>query len=108
MVNNQFSGSVTFFRGTRLPEQATLAGYSALIDFYDLEVPLPRILFATGKQHRITKSSGWHILTPRHAPQSSLSGHLFFALKYEGKEFAGLTPGEVELVESIYAELFGR
>jgi hypothetical protein len=90
MANNQFSGPVAFFRGVRLPEQATLAGYSALIDFYDLEVPLPRILFATGKQHRTTKGSSWHILTPRHAPQPSLPGHLFFALKHEGLDLAVL------------------
>ena len=90
MANNQFSGPVSFFRGVRLPDQATLTGYSALIDFYELEVPLPWTLFATGKQHRTTKGSGWHILTPRHAPQPSLSGHLFFALKYEGLDLAVL------------------
>lgn len=86
----QFSGPVTVFQERRLPEQATPAGYSALIDAYGLAVPLPRTLFATGERHRVMKDGGWHILTPRHAPASTLDGHLTFALKYEGLDLAVL------------------
>lgn len=39
---NRFSGPVTVFHERRLPEAATPAGYSALIDAYRLEAPLPR------------------------------------------------------------------
>ena len=42
----RFSGPVAVFQGRRLPERATPAGYSALIDAYDLSVPLPRTLSA--------------------------------------------------------------
>lgn len=86
----QFSGSVTVFQERRLPEKATPAGYSALIDAYGLAVPLPRMLFATGERHRIVEADGWRILTPRHAPASTLEGHLTFALKYEGLDLAVL------------------
>lgn len=86
--NNQFSGMVSIFQEQRLPEKATLVGYSALIDAYELAVPLPRILCAIGKRHKVYKDGGWHIYTPRHMPDNSLEGHLIFALKYEGLDLA--------------------
>jgi hypothetical protein len=94
---------VTVFQENRLPEKATPAGYSALIDAYGLAVPLPRTLFAIGERHRIIEESGWRIMTPRHAPHPTLEGHLTFALKYEGLDLAVLKrlflttgPAEVE------------
>jgi hypothetical protein len=87
---NQFSGPVYTFLGRRLPGKATPAGYSALIDAYNLTVPLPRTLFATGERHRTTEEGGWALLTPRHAPDPTLEAHLTFALKYEGLDLAAL------------------
>ncbi|MEQ9518548.1 MAG: Fic family protein [Parvibaculum sp.] len=85
-----FSGPVTVFQERRLPERATPAGYSALIDACGLAVPLPRTLYATGERHRVLEEGGWRILTPRHAPHPTLEGHLTFALKYEGLDLAVL------------------
>lgn len=103
MPKHRFSGPVTVFHGRRLPESATPAGYSALIDAFDLTVPLPRTLSAIGPRHRISESGGWRLLTPRHAPQPSLEGHLTFALKNEGLDLAILKrlflaagPGAIE------------
>ena len=90
VAENQFSGPVTVFQERRLPETAIPAGYSALIDAYDLEAPLPRTLCATGEHHRILERDGWRIMTPRHAPDATLEGHLTFALKYEGLDLAVL------------------
>ncbi len=87
---HQFSGPVAVFQERRLPETATPAGYSALIDAYRLEVPLPRTLSAIGAHHRLIEESGWRIMTPRHAPHATLEGHLTFALKYEGLDLATL------------------
>jgi hypothetical protein len=87
-TRNHFSGPVIVFQERPLPEPATPAGYAALIAAYDLRVPLPRTLSATGARHRISETGGWRILTPRHAPQASLEGHLTFALKYEGLDLA--------------------
>jgi Fic/DOC family len=80
----RFSDPVTIFHGSRLPERATPIGYGALIDAYGLKVPMPRTLSAIGPRHKDYQEDGWHIYTPRHAPQASLEGHLTFALKYEG------------------------
>ena len=90
MPQQPFSGPVTVFQERRLPETATPAGYSALIDAFALQAPLPRILFAIGKRHRIISRNGWRILTPRYAPSPTLAGHLTFALKYEGLDLAVL------------------
>ncbi|HEY1495184.1 MAG TPA: Fic family protein, partial [Candidatus Solibacter sp.] len=86
----RFSGPVSVFRQQVLPERATPAGYGALIDAYDLKVPWPRTLSATGEHHRMRNEAGWQILTPRHAPPPTLEGHLTFALKYEGLDLAVL------------------
>ncbi|MFQ5983364.1 MAG: Fic family protein, partial [Woeseiaceae bacterium] len=89
-IPKRFSGPVTVFQERRLPEKAMPAGYSALIDVYDLSAPLPRTLSAIGERHRVIEEGGWRISTPRHAPRPTLDGHLTFALKYEGLDLAVL------------------
>ena len=82
--SHRFSGPVTVFHERRLPEQATPAGYAALIDAYRLQVPVPLTLCAIATRHKTLEQHGWRLLTPRHAPAATLEGHLTFALKYEG------------------------
>ena len=86
----RFSGPVTVFHERRLPERGTPAGYAAVIDAYNLPVPIPRTLSAIGTRHRITDEAGWRLYTPRHAPPATLGGHLTFALKYEGLDLTVL------------------
>jgi hypothetical protein len=86
--SNQFSGPVSVFQESRLPEVALPVGYAALIGAHDLQVPLPLTLCAIGKRHKIYKDNGWRIYTPRHEPHATLEGHLVFALKYEGLDLA--------------------
>jgi hypothetical protein len=82
---NHFSHIRNVFHGQPLPETGgMLAGYSALIETYQLKVPLPDQLSAISKKHKIYQKNNWHMFTPRHAPHDSLFGHLTFALKYEG------------------------
>ncbi|TDQ60404.1 Fic family protein [Maritalea mobilis] len=102
--NHQFSGPVSVFQELRLPEQAQPVGYAALIDAYDLAVPLPLILCAIGRKHQIIEAQNWRLYTPRHAPAATLEGHLTFALKYEGVDLCVLK----KLFETIDgAELAG-
>ncbi len=90
MQQHRFSGPITVFRDRRLPDRATPAGYSALIDACGLQVPLPRTLSGTGERHRILEGGGWRLLTPRHAPRPTLEAHLTFALKHEGLDLVVL------------------
>ena len=85
-----FSGEVTVFQERPLPAPGTPAGYAALIEAYDLKVPLPRILTAIGQRHKTLEEGGWRLLSPRHAPDPTLEDQLTFALKYEGLDLAVL------------------
>jgi hypothetical protein len=91
-----------------LPEKATPTGYCTLIDAYELNVPLPRTLYATGDRHRITTADGWHILTPRHRPEASLGGHLTFALKHEGLAARDLSHRAQEVAADIPRDVMSR
>lgn len=81
---------MTSFHGRRLPEAATPVGYAALLEAYDLAVPLPLGLAAIGPRHKVYQADGWSLFTPRHAPEPDLAGHLTFALRYEGLDLAVL------------------
>ena len=68
--------------------KARPAGYTALVERYDLEV-IPnehRSLVATSGPHRIDASRGFieEIYPPRYWPGDSLGDHIEFALKYDG------------------------
>jgi len=83
--NNRFSEDITVFRKCTLPEtDMRLAGYSALINRYDLEVPLPEFISAISQSHRQYKEGRWAVFSTRHEPKHTLLGHLTFALRYEG------------------------
>jgi len=84
-VNSEWlSRSVSEFHGKTIPEPVRPAGYAALIDYYNLKVPLPERLAGIAERHHPVSTKKWHILTPRHAPTYDLGGHLEFALKWEG------------------------
>ncbi len=89
-MNNNFSGSVTVFHGLLLPEEGIPAGYTAIIDAFQLPAPFPYVKMAIGLKHKIVQKMGWHLLTPRHQPEHTLRGHLEFALKYEGVDLCVL------------------
>jgi Fic family protein len=79
-----FSQAVNYFRDRRLPEPAVPAGYAALIEHFDLAVPIPYRLTAIAERHHPASSPPWRLLTPRYRPADTLEGQLLFALKWEG------------------------
>lgn len=85
-----FSEAVIAFHGRPLPEVAIPVGYAALIDAFELAVPTPTRLAAIGPRHKVYEADGWKLYTPRHRPDANLSGHLTFALRYEGLDLAVL------------------
>jgi Fic family protein len=66
-------------------------GYAALVDRYQLRLPLPPRLAAVARRHHPKSSEEWLLLTPRHEPADTLGGHLEFALKWEGVDLSVLT-----------------
>lgn len=84
-ANNRFEENVTVFRKYTLPETGMkLAGYSALIYRYGLEVPLPESISAVSEKHRSYKEGKWQVFKTVQEPEPTLLGHLIFALRYEG------------------------
>ena len=72
-----------------LPEpNVKIVGYAALIQKYELKVPLPKILSAVSEKHTKYVTASWQVFTQRHTPKESLYGHLVFALRYEGVDLA--------------------
>jgi len=87
----RFSCSKTSFQGLSLPEPgAMLAGYAAIIEVYDLRVPLPHTLALISSKHKRYQQGRWAVLTIRHQPDDTLAAHLNFAVRYEGVDLAVL------------------
>ncbi len=72
------------FRGRPMPNEGFLAGYSALIDRYDLAMPLPHEVAAVSPRNLRHKADGWVIHPVGLHPADTDVGHLVFALKHEG------------------------
>jgi len=87
----RFGPPVVELRGARLPEPALLAGYSALIERYDLQIPIPRRLAAIGTRRNPASSDRWRLRTSRQAVPVALGEHLEFALKHEGVNLSVLS-----------------
>jgi Fic family protein len=82
--DDQLRPAVTQFRGAFLPEAGVLAGSSALIEQFDLDIPLPPFLAAVGTRRKPTSSENWHLVSNRQAMPVTWVDHLEFALKHEG------------------------
>lgn len=82
--NKRFSLEISVFHGRKTPEPGILAGYGAIIEAFQLPVPLPRTLVLISSKKRQYSTDGWMVLTSRHQPADTLYKQLVFALKYEG------------------------
>ncbi len=83
--NSQFEKAVNIFYGHQSPEpNVVMVGYAALIDAYDLAVPLPDLICAIGKKYQRYQHDNWLMFSPKYKLEGSFFGHLVFALKYEG------------------------
>ncbi|WP_040664835.1 Fic family protein [Nafulsella turpanensis] len=99
----RFSREARIFHGRTLPEAGSMEGYAALIEAFNLEVPLPDVITFISTKNRKYRKEGWNVLTPRHKPEDNLYKQLVFALKYEGinllvlkKLFGKLSEAEME------------
>lgn len=84
MENTQFSQEILAFHGRTTPETGFLTGYGAVIQYYKLEVPIPVTLALISRKNKNYNKPGWIVFGPKYQPADTLTGHLVFALKYEG------------------------
>jgi Fic family protein len=113
MNNIHFSQEILVFHGRTSPETGFLAGYGALIQYYQLNVLIPATLALISKRNKNYNQPGWIVFGPKYRPSDTLTAHLVFALKYEGvnllffkKLFERLE--QQEIVELIMAEYTGQ
>ena len=73
------------FRGEIVPANCTLAGYSALVHAFSIQAPIKIPACVASRTIRGTSrtNDGWALFDRRVTPENTLTGHLFFALKYE-------------------------
>lgn len=86
MDNKRFSKIISIFHERATPEEGYTVGYAALMNHYELQIPVPNVLSIISHKHKQYQSNEWRVFTPRHMPEDTLIGHLTFALKYEGIE----------------------
>ena len=84
MENKSLSPKITVFHGRTAPEEGFLVGYGAIINAFDLKVPVPETLSIISSKKRQYQVDGWQVFTSRHLPDDTLYKQLVFALKYEG------------------------
>ena len=115
-MGDWISRPVNHFHGRGLPEPAIPVGYAALINRYELPVPLPPRLAAIPERHHPASDATWNLLTPRHRPPNTLEGQIVFAMKWEGVDlgvlaalFKVIEPQEiVKLVRTTPTGSFAR
>ncbi len=113
MENNYFSRKITIFHGRTAPELGLLAGYGAIIEAYNLPVPLPDKLSLISEKKRRYSKGDWQVFTSRHKPEDTLYKQLVFALKYEGINLLVLkklfeTVADDEIIELVQIEPLGK
>lgn len=84
MLLKQISRKIKIFHGRETPEEGTLVGYGAIIEAYNLAVPIPEKLALISSKKRQYSLENWNVFTSRHMPENSIYKQLVFALKYEG------------------------
>ncbi len=82
--HQQISREITVFHGQKAPEPGILVGYGAVIEAYQLPVPLPANLALISKKRRSYTVNGWQVLSSKYAFEDTLYKHLLFSFKYEG------------------------
>lgn len=110
---NYISRKISVFHGRQTPEEAMLVGYGAILEAFNLPVPLPRQLSLISSKNRQYVNEEWRVFTSRHLPDDTLYKHLVFALKYEGinllifkKLFETIPKQEIEALVQI--EVLGQ
>ncbi len=80
----KFSKSITAFQGRTAPEEGFLAGYAAIIEAFQLQIPLPLNLCLISNKNRKYQVENWKVFSSKYLPEDSLYKQFAFALKYEG------------------------
>ena len=102
------SRTASVFDGKKLPEEAKLVGYTAIIDSLPLALPIPETISIISKKNKKYSVANFDVYPPSYQPEDTLYKHLVFALKYEGinllffkKLFEKISKKEIEAIINI-------
>ena len=87
-----FSIDAPVFHGRAMPLKGHIVGYSAIINSFDLQIPMPTLIAVVSTKNKRAINNEWIIMPSSHLPEDNaeltkiqaLYNHLVFALKYEG------------------------
>jgi hypothetical protein len=116
MINEPISKMVNIFHGKESPEPGKLAGYSALIEYLKLDMPVPPQTALISHKHKKYNTEGWMVFSVRYQPDETIYAHLVFALKYEGVNllffkqlFEKISKNDVtEMIQKEYTGQYAR
>ena len=74
-----------FFQGSPLPRGTELVGWSALVHSLDVAAPVRNLSCVSQRHVRGSRRSdgAWNVYDKRYRPESTLEGHLTFAMRHE-------------------------
>ena len=100
-----------FFQGSPLPQGTELVGWSALVHSLDVAAPVRNLSCVSQRHVRGSRRSdgSWNVYDKRYRPESTLEGHLTFAMRHETIDLLVLkrillAVPETALVEMIRAK----
>ncbi len=71
-LNNHFSHKITVFHGHTAPEEGTIAGYAAIINALQLNVPIPLSLMLISQKNKQYRQDNWVVWSIKYQPEDSL------------------------------------
>lgn len=76
------------FQDRPIPKGTTLAGFSALVQAFNIQAPVknPSCISEQHVRGSIRQEGPWSIYDKRYRPENTLSGHLSFALRHESAD----------------------
>lgn len=108
-----FSLQLSVFHGRIVPKEGLIVGYGAIIEAYQLRVPIPAQLAFVSTKKRQSETDAWKVYSSRYLPEETLYKQLTFAFKYEGvnllvlkKLFEVLDPNELAVM--LQQEVLGQ
>ncbi|MBC5837810.1 Fic family protein [Flavobacterium muglaense] len=81
-VNISITSSV--FQEKTMPITGKIVGYTALISYYELDMPYPDIFVLVSNNNKKKNSEGWKVFPAIYQPEETPYKQILFALKHEG------------------------
>lgn len=74
----------SLFEGKTTPITGKIVGYTALISYYELDMPYPDVFVLVASNNKKMKSEGWKVLPAIYQPEETVYKQIQFAIKHEG------------------------